>query len=43
MAKIANILVFVKQIGKKNNRDGRNASFIDLKDTGVGNASRFVV
>ena len=43
MAKIANILVFVKQIGKKNNRGGKNASFIDLEDARIGDASRFVV
>jgi hypothetical protein len=43
MAKIANILVFVKQIGKKNNRGSKNASFIDLEDAGIGDASCFVV
>jgi hypothetical protein len=43
MAKIANILVFVKQLGKKNNRDSKNTSFIDLEDAGIGDASCFVV
>jgi hypothetical protein len=43
MAKIANILVFVKQIGKKNNRGSKNPSFIDLEDAGIGDVSCFVV
>ena len=43
MAKIANILVFVKQIGKKNNQGNKNASFIDLENAGIGDASCFVV
>jgi hypothetical protein len=47
MAKIANILVFVKQIGKKNLAEGVEAAktplFIDLKDAGVRDASCFVV
>jgi hypothetical protein len=43
MAKIANILVFVKQIAKKNNRGGKTASFIYLEDAGIGDPSCLVV